>query len=1192
MVVDFSKIDYDEKPTLILRNLDGTPIQTLGYAFNIKATFEYNEISEITFDLPRQADGVKTPHYDDVVGRRIIDFHNIGQFILFNPVEKSDGIRTIKSCTAYSLEYEFLSKTMTLEKNTYKFYDAFDPSDTILGRIMEEMPDWRIGHIDDDIITKYRTFDATEDKVYTIIKNSVQKSYECIFEFDTYNREVSVISASKSTEPKAVYLSSERLIKEINIEEDSQKIVTCLDVQGAEGVNIRSVNPTGTNKIYNLDYFMNTTNFSEEFIQKWRNWEADYNAQQEPYYRISLERDIKTELRVGEETKLAELNGDLTTLENKRAAAVSAVAKNSTDAKKTLADVNGEIEAKTEEIQLQEEYLNEIKNSITNLEAKLKEISNSLAFEKYFTREELTVLNRYFIEDSIQNSSFTVSHVGTYNNDASNSIIPDHSTLIVKPIQSDTPCKIETVEDNAGSQKKIFKTISEGQIHIRNALFARIVKATIELQPGASGLGNSGGAFVMTARLGNGDNDGDPDNGGLSFEKGNITLTGRYSKLIEESSGDENSVTKDLSLLSFDLTSCTMYFTKNMSSYEQRTVEWELYDYGKNVLYKSASPNHRFSVESGNFLALEDFISFKNALTLGRRAYLRLDDKDVMTPYVVCVKINFEDCSDFALGFSDTYTSFDEEFQLIDILQEGVSMGKTLNLKGDVYEEFVNSGASNKVKEFMDSALDLAKNKVLSSGHQAIDFGDAGLRLRQYMIDKYGNATSELDPKQIWAVNNMIAFTEDNWETSCMAIGEIFNESGGDYVKVSENAEYDSNKNYYYIATDSDGSNKVNAGGTPIYRPYTYNDTTFEKDRTNLYYKTGSLKYGIAAPYLVGSIIAGKNLLIGTDDGCFKVDDSGVYVLNEKFVIGSSNGNGLSFTADNGLVHKVTGSDGTKYEAGFSARSYTDDSGNVHFGLYYKVGGKDKLFYDTTESQLVVDGDVWCRKLWLGEKKKDILTYINGDGIKTTPKVNGDKNAIDGRHISCAGLSINGSNGSFNIDSDGRVTMNDSYITMTKIKTSDSGTITHTIRLDPDSGLLFKKGEDVAVNLNINDGSATFTGDIRGSNIYGSAITSGSTIDVTTDVKVGETIVVRDSNGGDGLVISAKGGSLREAISITANYGRYIDITSNLVRINGEKVITQGDLNDRLSDLKTEIENWVSSNFAAKGSTNPTIPVV
>lgn len=107
MVIDFAKINVKEQPVLILQNLDDTPIGVLKYAFNVEADLCYNEISTLTFDLPAYVDRKLTENYGRVVGMRIIDLMNYGRFLLVDPKVDDDGIKQIKSCTAYSLEYEF-----------------------------------------------------------------------------------------------------------------------------------------------------------------------------------------------------------------------------------------------------------------------------------------------------------------------------------------------------------------------------------------------------------------------------------------------------------------------------------------------------------------------------------------------------------------------------------------------------------------------------------------------------------------------------------------------------------------------------------------------------------------------------------------------------------------------------------------------------------------------------------------------------------------------------------------------------------------------------------------------------------------------------------------------------------------------------------------------------------------------------
>ena len=93
MVVDFSRIDLREQPVLILKNASGVPIGTLGSALNIRADIKYNEASVLEFNLPAQVDGKDTPYYKSVVGMRIVDLQDIGQFILMNPKETEKKIK-------------------------------------------------------------------------------------------------------------------------------------------------------------------------------------------------------------------------------------------------------------------------------------------------------------------------------------------------------------------------------------------------------------------------------------------------------------------------------------------------------------------------------------------------------------------------------------------------------------------------------------------------------------------------------------------------------------------------------------------------------------------------------------------------------------------------------------------------------------------------------------------------------------------------------------------------------------------------------------------------------------------------------------------------------------------------------------------------------------------------------------------
>lgn len=1110
MIVDFEKLNLTEKPMLILRTPDKTAIQTLGYAFNVSAELSYNEVSTLTFDLPLQVNGVKTPHYDDVVGMKIIDLKDCGQFILVDPEESSNGISTIKSCKAYSLEYEFTKKNIYLEEGTYNFWDPFNKENTILGRIAEKMINWSIGDVDSSLIGKYRTFDEINENVYNFIKGSVQETFGCVFDFDTYNRTINVVSVDSEVEQKQVYLSQERLIKEIKIEEDSDNIVTCLDVRGSDDVSIRGVNPLGTNKIYNLDYFMNTSNFSQSTIDKWEMWKSDFEDAKESYYLLSINSNLKTSRVLAEQAILSTLQGELTVLENEQAAIVQAISQG-LGTNSELRKKNKEIADKKNEINTQEKLIETINSEIETVQKSLKSINDSISMSKYFSEEELLILENYFFEGSVEEKTFVATSTASYNNeDISNSIEDGETFSITKSsIRKVTP-----------SNTKTMYVIESGSLSIDD-LSAEIISATVEFN-------SDDNTFIFTAYLNNGTigNGGDEE-----FNTANVTLIGSYKSYTQKSDS-----------LLFAIYNGLMYFTKDSTEYEFYTIERDLLEYGLQVLAEKSEPSYHFSVDAGNFLAIKDFEVFKNELSLGKRIYLNLDKNEVLRPYVTAVKISFEDLSDFSLEFSSNYTSSNKAFKLAQLLEDSVSMGKSLSLKGGTYSSFVTSGASTRVKNFMDSALDISKNTVLSSGYQAIEFGDAGIRVRKWKTDVNGNITTDYEPEEIWIVDNMIAFTEDNWDTSCMAIGKIFDENMGEYKAAT--STYDSTKIYYYRVGDS---------APYTYKPYTYNQSTWGNDYKNLYCRKGTSKYGIAAPYLVGKILAGENLYIDTEGGYFRVDGNGAYLLNEKFVIASSNGNGLTFDSDKGLVHKVTDKDGVEYEAGFGAGATNEDK----YGLYFKIGGKDKLYYDVEDTQLVVNGSIYAKNLYLGDNRRNVLELCNNSDGGTNNDY-AEKYKIKGDYIEGRGLRAYDDYGNLRVEisgEDGSIDIKNGSISLTNGRNN--------ININPNAGIVFEASGTEVVNINIADGTATF----------------GGTISTTKDAKIGKTLQLinpEDSDDSDYYLSISNGGITGDRVSIQTSNLRTIEIRCGKLLCNDKRVLTESDL-DTIENRVRALENRLNN---------------
>ena len=905
MVVDFSKLDLQEQPVLILKNTAGVPIGTLGSAMNITADIKYNEASVLEFEVPAQVDGVDTPHYDAVIGMRIIELQDIGQFILINPKEVGDGVKKIKYCKAYSLEYEFTFKKLSLASSTYNFWNPVTPDSTLMQIILELMPSWSLGYIDSELVGKYRTFEVSDENLYNFIKGTIQESYNCIFDFDTMTRRINVKSAKSTVPTNPVYISNGNLAEEITVEENTENIVTRLDVNGADGVTIRDVNPMGTNQIINLDYFMNTDNFDTALIEKYWSWKDTYKNYQQQYYNLSVEYALQIMRKTTEQAALVELEHEMTSLENQQAVIIQAIASN-LEQQSSLNAINRQISSKQSEIKAKKAEIEDIEADAAAVYAQLVEINKLTKFESFFTKEEYLQLDRYIKDDSVSESSFVVQTTDSYTDeDVGNSIANKKISISGASISKVT-----------NAQKKDIYDIKGGKV-TSDFIDAEIISAAFERATDNS--------FVMTAYLGAG------TTGDTRFPKGCFSITGKVSSVSHDLTADSEA--PDMmngTKLSVTIASGYLYFTRNTSEYEKRAVAWDLFEYGNEILTKISQPAYTFSITSSNFLGIDEFVKFKNKLRHGEKIYVGISEDETLAPICIGLKFEFASPDSLSLEFSDTYVSSDSSFLLADLLEQSVSMGKSVDLNKYSYSAFMDSGASTKVKDFMTTALDVSKNAIMSSKEQAISWGDSGIRLRKWS----DAAHTEYEPKQVWLNNNSILMTSNNWATAELAIGNFYDENLGDC-------------------------------------------------------------WGIVAPNIVGTLLAGSNLVIESakQDGgvaVFKMDAEGCVLHNSTFSVTSDNTNShILIDPEHGFMigkYPLIKADGTIDNS--KKLFYADTKGNLTLvGTIYASAGEFTGHITATSGYIGQPSQGWTissSAIYNGKSSYSGTTqgiYIGTDGI-------------------------------------------------------------------------------------------------------------------------------------------------------------------------------------------------------------------
>ena len=864
MIVNFSNIDFEERPILILKSASGKNIGTLGYAKNISVNLNYNEVSELSFEIAYRSDGQTVPYYDDVVGMRIVELLGIGQFLIMNPTETGDGVYRSKECKCYSLEYEMAYKKITIPDGTYKFWDANNAGDTILGMIMEVMPSWSVKMVSNSLMNRYRTFEVNNENVYNFIKGTIQDTYKCIFDFNTLDRTVTVRDVDDEVSLLPIYISNDNLAKEINVEENVEGIITRLDVNGADGVDIRDVNPNGTNKIIDLSYFMNEKNFRAELIEKYNGWKdlCDQNAN--AFYLLNVRYAIKTEQYINEGAKLEDLKGEYTSLENMRLVTIEAISQGLAK-QEALDEINEQITAKEGEIAAQEAIIEAVQTEKDAIFADITEIRNACNFRNYFTSEEYAELDKYIKDGEVSESTFVAADTGSYTSEPVSSSISNNTMMI-------SGDEMNSVEDASGGT--IYEIRGGIAIDESAALEANITHATIEVR--------TSGDAIISMYLASG------TIGGAEFIGACASYTGASVSVSEESG-----------LLTITIASGYRYITSDVSEYQKRSVEWDLYEYGQATLKKLSSPSRSFKISSLNFLSNAEFEAFKNSLSLGQKIYLDAWEDEPLNPICIGIQFEYDDYDSLSLSFSDNYTSSDKTFKLVDLLNQSISAGKSAEISKYVYSEFADSGASTGIKEYMKSALDVARNAIISSGDQAMSWDGAGLRLRKWAND----AHTAYENEQIWLANNSILMTDDAWASAKMAIGKFKDPN---------------------LGTDC---------------------------------------WGIVAQMIMGTMIAGSSLIIESEkkDGgtaVFRVDENGCRLYNASFSV-SDVGREIYMDPEIGFVigknsvitEEETDEKKIKRINTQNARFWVDADGNCHLNNTYFELTKDN-------TQIVIDPNI------------------------------------------------------------------------------------------------------------------------------------------------------------------------------------------------------------------------------------------
>ncbi len=418
MLAQFDSFGNFEIPQITLCNPDGRALGILSNLSDRKMNIRFNDLSDLSFTIRRGTEDCRCPVYEQVEPFRYLLLEDIGYFIITDVSESEEGGEAYKTVEASSCEYELNHIQLDYYEGTYGFYSSApqEKTDSLMTLIMVKLPSWRLdtGSIPSDVAARFRTFDTTDQTVYSFFMTEMEEAYECLFEFDILERVIRVYDRYQYDNRTDICLSTEDVLKGLTLRTKSDEIKTALTVKGGNGLDILSVNPLGTNMIYNFSYYATPDWMDDALIAKVQKWQADVAAFAEEETGVFPQKRAQINAiqsrKADKEGEITRLKQDLTNLQTQQSAIISEPAEQA-QKNANLASVRTKINAAKSALSSAESALASIEAELKAANAGLKALQDQIALNAVFTPAEMEVLSRF-----IQQGAYTEENITRQDN--------------------------------------------------------------------------------------------------------------------------------------------------------------------------------------------------------------------------------------------------------------------------------------------------------------------------------------------------------------------------------------------------------------------------------------------------------------------------------------------------------------------------------------------------------------------------------------------------------------------------------------------------------------------------------------------------------------------------------------------------------------------------------------------------------
>ena len=825
-----------EQVDLFLCNPDGRELFPLpGKSRNL--TLRFNDLSELTFEVDSKvtlSNGtvVDLDAYDYIQTKRLVYATNIGWFQISGVDEHDNGIVKYKSVTAESYQSVLKNKGFISEERVYCFYNPNDPHDdrydstkddsipSVLGQWSKQLgikqalgqglaepdtpyDDWTVTYVNSSLIysgagSKCRTFKENVTYGYDWIVNDVEEAFEVVILFDFMYKTIHVLTPNEVAQRVNVIYTFNNFMKNIDINEDSEDIVTVLNCNG-DNCDITAVNPTGTNYICDFSYFMDKTNYrwmSAALITKLEQWKAACDAEKDTYTNyVSQLRALWLE-KTKCVTSLQEMSlslQDLKNAQNKRSVVGSG----------TPGALCGIVAAE-------------------NVQSGNKSIkSGTTYYSTAFTGEKTITAYQFSPSYDAANKKWVFS--GASKTGTANSIVADNL--------SDS--------NTSGVSYWYFSDVTDGSSYckLQSAVTVNKDSATSTYYCGGFDryiaysypiVDESTGKTTYTDTIQSWINLRESLVNSLNATDASLQAS------IDSVSAQLDAISSRLNILSYFASTPGLlrelncywiegdYTNDNIAVLEETTPEEEidlaneLLEAGYIELSKVCQPRFSFSLESVDATKQYEFKEQMRLLELGKIITIEKEEGLWYYPALLEIAINLDNSEEFTMAFANAMRLDDWGYTYADLISDASSTSRKVSANWQDILAYAKERetVTSLIRDPLDMTLRAAFANMVNQEFTVDKNGILGRK-------KVSETSDEFEDEQVRLINNLLIFTDDNWETAKTALGKI-----------------------YY--TDDDG-NQVTS-------------------------------YGLIAETIIGSLIMGERLKIKNSDSTVELGAEGITI--------------------------------------------------------------------------------------------------------------------------------------------------------------------------------------------------------------------------------------------------------------------------------------------------------------------------